>query len=144
MTFNVKVSGAWKETNPHVKVSGAWEPVASAWVKVSGVWKQFYTRFSVSVSPTAVSKFTGSTGTQLTGSVTVTVEGTGPFTYSWARFSGDIEILATSSTSATTTFQANLSGGDAFSTSFVCTVTDTSTGDTLQTDVVSVVIEHIS
>jgi hypothetical protein len=60
---------------------------------------------SVSLSPTAVSTG-GTTSSLTTAGVTATpAGGTAPYTYSWAKVSGDA-ITVNSPTSATTTFSA--------------------------------------
>lgn len=57
--------------------------------------------------------------------VTVTATGgTGPYTYSWVRISGASAVSATSPTSATTSFGANVGKNQTKSATFRCTVTD--------------------
>lgn len=125
-----RVSGVWKELDPRVNIGGVWKNVSEGYVKVAGVWERFYTRFNISVSPDEASFIGAGPGTFTTNSVTVTAEGTGPFTYSWARSGGDSRVTAVSPTSATTAFRASI-GVELVTAEFIVTVTDTSTGDAL-------------
>lgn len=76
-----------------------------------------------------------------TNSVTITpTGGTSPYTYSWARISGDTEISADSASAATTTFStasAPLPGAYFFAT-FRVTVTDDAGSPAVETADVSV------
>lgn len=79
---------------------------------------------TVSASSTNVTK-TGLTSSLTTASVTVTPSGgTGPYTYSWVKQSGDT-ITADSTTAATTTFSATgLASPESRTAVFRCTATD--------------------
>ena len=70
----------------------------------------------------------GGTGTITTASTTVSVSGgTSPYTYSWAKQSGDT-LTVTSSTAATTTFSTSgIAEGDSKAATYRCTVTDSTT-----------------
>ena len=85
---------------------------------------------TASASPTTLTKQATSSGTFTTSSTTVTPSGgTSPYTYAWAKVSGDTFTI-TSSTSASTTFSTSgLNEGDSISGTYRCTVTD-STGGT--------------
>lgn len=73
--------------------------------------------------------------TVTSNNVTVSVTGgTGPYTYSWVRLSGDSAVSATASTSATTAFSATIGKNGEKTATFRCTVTDS----LLATDTVSV------
>jgi hypothetical protein len=97
--------------------------------------------FEVSVSPTSVTRNSGSRGpprTLTTAIVTVTASGgAGGNAYSWTRTSGDAAIVADSPGADATTFTATLNVGDSFAAEFVCTVTDAA-GAVLATEPVSV------
>lgn len=84
--------------------------------------------FSVSVSPGDVFKTgSGKTGAHVltTGPVTATVSGgDAPYTYLWARVSGDADIAPVAPTGASTAFSASCFPDDSFEASFTCTVTD--------------------
>jgi hypothetical protein len=74
----------------------------------------------------AVGSVSGS-GTQDVTSNLVTVTpsgGTSPYTYAWARISGDSDVLALNSTAAATRFQATIELGGFRNATFRCTVTD--------------------
>jgi len=120
------------------------ETVLNAYVGTSGGNKLVYTALSAAAFPNSVTGFRIGAGVATTISTTATATGgLGPFTYSWARTSGDTEISITAASSATTQFTATLGNGDSFSAQFVCTVTDTGTGLTVDTNAVSAVIEEI-
>lgn len=58
-------------------------------------------------------------------STTVTPSGgTGPYTYSWSRISGDSAVSADSPTAATTTFSANVPREGFRTAVYRCTITD--------------------
>ena len=131
-------------TKMTVGVSGVHKNVTNGWVGVSGVWKKFFVWFTVSVAPTSLTKLTAGTGVIFTDDpavVTVT-GGSGSFTYAWVPLVGDSDISATSPTSASTTFLANLSAFDDFTRSFRCDVTDTSTLEVMSTETITVTITN--
>lgn len=79
---------------------------------------------SATTSSSSVVRFTNTAGLLTTGSVTVTPSGgTGPYTYAWAKFSGDTFTI-TSPTSAATTFSITLGGDEDAAAIYRCTVTD--------------------
>lgn len=82
------------------------------------------------------------TGTVTTsGSTTVTVTGgVPPYSYDWQNTGGDDQMIATNQTGSVTSFRrTGVAPGDLFSSSFVCTVTD-SAMQTADTNVVSATI----
>lgn len=96
----------------------------------------FASPLSATVSPDTASGDVLGGGQATTNSLTITPEGgTGPFSYAWARLSGD--GAATQPTRATTAFTHffNTPDGDTTGT-FRCTVTD-SLGETVQVTVVA-------
>ena len=101
--------------------------------------------FTASASPTSLYKST-LTSSATTSSTTVTPSGgTAPYTYSWAKVSGDT-VTITSPTAATTTFSKSGMGvGDTFSGTYRCTVTDSTSGTPLTaTADVTVTIENVA
>ena len=63
-------------------------------------------------------------GSVTSASVTITASGgTAPYTYSWAKKSGDA-ITATAASSATTAFNGTVGVGETITAVFTCTVTD--------------------
>lgn len=79
---------------------------------------------TATTSSSSVVRFTNTAGLLTTGSVTVTPSGgTGPYTYAWAKFSGDTFTI-TSPTSASTTFSITLAGDEDAAAIYRCTVTD--------------------
>jgi hypothetical protein len=68
---------------------------------------------------------TGQAGTVITtGGVTITpTGGTAPYTYAWAKQSGDT-VNVTAPTAATTTFSQTGGAGEVFNATYCCTVTD--------------------
>lgn len=101
--------------------------------------------FSASASPTSLYKST-LTSSATTSSTTVTPSGgTAPYTYSWAKVSGDT-VTITSPTAASTTFsKTGMVAGDTFSGTYRCTVTDSTGGTPLTaTADVTVTIENVA
>ena len=102
--------------------------------------------FTATASPTFVSKFDSlGAGSKTTDSTTVTPSGgVAPYTYAWAKKSGDT-IAPNSAAAATTTFTGTVTAGQFKSGVYTCTVTDSTGGTPLTTTVdVSVSIGDIS
>ena len=79
---------------------------------------------TATVSPSSASKFQATAGTLTTGAVTVTPSGgTGPYTYAWAKVTGDT-FTVNSPTGATTTFSVTLALDEDAAAQYRCTVTD--------------------
>ena len=106
---------------------------------------------SVSISPASVAGMiannppSNSPASRTVNSSTVTAtpaNGTGPFTYSWARISGSADVSAGSPTAATTGFSGTVGINQLISATFRVTVTDalsaTATADT------TVTLEYLS
>ena len=138
MTMHVRDGGSWRTvSSPRVRVSGAWQTVQSGWVRVSGVWRQFFSStapLSVSCDPGSVSGSIFGGGYVASGSTTAVVTGgTAPYTYSWARTSGDTRVSVSSATASSVYFDTTISSVDVASATFRVTVTDslsaTATGD---------------
>lgn len=103
------------------------------------------TVLAASVSPAYASSTSSGSGSKTTGSVVVTPSGgVGPYTYAWAKKSGE-DIPPNSPSAATTTFTGTVSPSEFKSAVYTCTVTDSTGGTPLQakTDV-SVTIGDIS
>ena len=84
--------------------------------------------YAATASPSGVSK--SGAGAITTPSVTCSVSGgVGPFTYAWAKVSGDDGITINSPTSASTSFSGDPSSGASISATYQCTVTDTGAGN---------------
>ena len=111
-----------------VGTSSGNRPVIAGYVGTSGGNKQIFAALAAVNDPTLLPVTFGQQSTTSDSVTVVVTGGIGPFTYSWARVSGDEEIVPTSSTTATTAFRAFLQQDDTYSASFVCTVTDTATG----------------
>ena len=80
--------------------------------------------FYAIASPAAVSGG-GTAGPITSGSSSISITGgTAPFTYLWQRVSGDPSISADTGTASSSTFTANLFGGDFSSGTWRCKVTD--------------------
>ena len=94
---------------------------------------------TVTVAPSPVSKTGGtSTGSRVLTTAIVTstaTGGTGPFTYSWARTSGDATVTANTPTAASTSFTATVLSDTSKLSTFTVTVTDTANGVTKQASV---------
>lgn len=103
-------------------VNSVYNPVANG---VASAATAVDAALRATASPGAVWKVV-QTSSATTGSCVVTAAGgTSPYTYSWARVSGDSSIAITSSTSASTTFsRTGLVVNTDYSAIFRCTVTD--------------------
>lgn len=124
---DVRVGGAWKPVDSaEVRLGGQWKRILSVSARVGGVWKQiasYAPAMSASVSPAAAAGLISGLGDCTTNSVTVTPSGgLAPFTYAWAKVSGEGAVDRPSS--ATTAFTDNLALNESTSGAFRCTVTD--------------------
>jgi len=139
MSITLGTSGG-NETLQAVTVgtSSGNKPVIAGYVGTSGGNKQIFAALAATNSPTLLPTTFGQQSTTSDSVTAVPSGGIGPFTYSWARTSGDEDIVPTSFTTATTAFRAFLQDSDAFSASFVCTVTDTATGAVASTPALGV------
>ena len=129
--MHVNVGGTNKRvTQPHVRVGGAWKAVSIGWVRVAGAWRRFYISYiapTVSLSQTIALGFgTGTPAATVTSAlVSSTVQdGEAPFTYQWARTSGDNTITPTSPIAPDTTFSSSLATNQTKDAVFELTVTD--------------------
>lgn len=99
-----------------------YEPPANG---VAGAAGSITAGFRAAVSPGSVYKYTTSSSATTGSAVASPINGTAPFTYSWARISGDTSITITSSTSASTTFsRTGMSTLTEYTAIFRCTITD--------------------
>jgi len=118
--------------------------VLNAYVGTASGNELVYSSFSASASPNSVTGFRTGAGVATTLSTTATPDGgVGPYTYSWARTSGDASISITQPLAATTQFTTSLTSGQSKSASFACTVTDTGTGLSEVTNTVSATLQDI-
>lgn len=94
--------------------------------------------YAVAAPASAYGSRSGTAGTATTGSVTVTVTGSGgTVTRSWTRVSGDAAISISSTTAGTVTWSASMSAVNNYRTAtWKCTVTDTVKGVTVTNNVV--------
>lgn len=135
MSLSTKVAGTWKDVNlVSTKVDGVWKTVSGGWIKVAGVWKQFYaglgavlTGFLRGTEYILVSGPYYSAGISLS----VDVNGVGPFTYQW-YYTG---MPTTTSATTNPTFTMTLTDWvEASATGLVwCVVSDTF-GNTASTE----------
>ena len=89
-----------------------------------------YSALAATAAPSGEVKTTSGGGSYNTDDVyTATPSGgVGPFTYAWARVSGDTQVTINSDSTPSTRFQITYGIGESYSAIFACTVTDTETG----------------
>jgi hypothetical protein len=148
MTFKIWDGSSWRDPTFVRRWNGsAWVDVGQASKWNGSAWEQVWPLFGdVTVTLNSGSAFgevinsppSGSPSTTLVTTFLATVataaDGSGNYTYSWARISGSTAITAGSPTSATTTFSGTIGFGTTNAT-FRVTVTDTTTGKTATADV---------
>lgn len=79
----------------------------------------------IAASPFGTFDLSSSATGNTSASVTVTAAGgSGPYSYSWSQATNEFVCAANSPSSATTTFNFNIPSLGSFSTTMVCTVTD--------------------
>jgi hypothetical protein len=134
----VRADGAWRTVRSgRIRINNAWRQLTRAFVFQNGAWRQsavFVEPLTLSVSPATANGGIIVPGTVTTGSVTATpTGGLAPFTYAWARISGD-PAAANAPTNATTSFSLFLNDPVNAEAVFRCTVTD-ALGSTAAADV---------
>jgi hypothetical protein len=137
----VFVDSSWREVSGgRAFIEGAWRRLVAARVYDGTAWADaasFVQPLSVSIEPDPVTRSVTEGTTGQTANVTATpTGGRAPFSYTWARVSGDTSITATSATSATTRFSRFVPDTDTYSAVWQVTVTDAD--GTTATDTVSV------
>ena len=135
------MDSTWREVSGgRAFIEGAWRRLVAARVYDGTAWKDavsFVQPLSVSVSPDPVSRSVVEGTTGQTGEVTATpTGGRAPFTYAWARVSGDTSISATAPSSAVTRFSRFVPDTNTYSGVWRVTVTDAD--GTTATDTVSI------
>ena len=133
MAVRVRVAGTYREAVARARVAGTYREVIVR-TKVAGQWRKVSADpvqdFTVSASPSQAYGRRSGAGSVTTNSVTVTASGgSGNFTYQWQRSGGDGRITATSQTTRSSAFTATLGDGEIASADFLCTVSDTDTGE---------------
>lgn len=110
--------------------------IQNAWIGDGGVNRQVYSAYTAvgaSVSPTSISKFGFGTNTSgpsgSTDAVTATGSGgSGGYTYSWTRISGDTGTnISATNTAAVTFSRASCSDGVNYVSTWRCTISDGTT-----------------
>jgi hypothetical protein len=90
---------------------------------------------TASASPVSALGFSAGSGSKTTNGITVTpAGGVGPYSYAWAKVSGD-DVPADSASAATTTFTSSVTLSEFKSAVYRCTVTDSTGGTPLTTTV---------
>lgn len=112
---------------------GTWADVQTIKRRSSGAWVTVWTNtgpLSASVDPSSISRFgTGSASSGPSGSTGIVTAsgsgGSGNYTFSWARISGDSSTAISSTTAATVTFnRASCNNGINYNSVWRCTVSD--------------------
>lgn len=130
------IAGAWKSA-PSLKVivGGVAKVATRTRVFASGAWRtgESFVRPLTATASRSTVGVNGFTSYLVTPATTITPDGgIAPFSYSWARLSGEGDALTP--TSATTTFGAYVGEYSSTSGTFRCTVTD-GDGATVTVDV---------
>jgi len=115
------------------------------------VSRQVFTAFGggagLKASPISVSGFGNSRGSIAisTGACSVSAtSGVPPYTYLWSKVSGDASWNATNPTGVSSAFRrGNVAPSDSFTSTWKCTVTDSS-GSTADTNVVTANVENLN
>ena len=136
-TTHVNDGGTWRQlTEVHVNDAGTWRTIQEVYVNDAGTWRSVFVFFSADAGADI------NTTSNPVGRTCSVVGGTGPFTYAWARISGDTRITASPTNTASTQFsRTGFALCEVASATFQCTVTDTSNGLTAQ-DTVGVIMER--
>lgn len=102
------------------------------------VLRVVYQAFQISGSPSSLISNRVGAGALTSSVCTVTATGLGPFTYAWAKTTGATspQITATSPATNASAFTATFAGIADVTSTFRCTVTDTSTDSVLTFDCV--------
>ena len=118
----------------HVDIANVRRRSGSSWVTPSNVYRRqgeawvkvwpVNVPLSMTLSHTEIYGYSPSTGTIYTNSVIASPSGgTGSYTYSWARISGQATVFASASTSSVSFYSIFTSQGKRYAT-FRCTISD--------------------
>lgn len=148
MTIKVGTSGGNKDvTAITVGTLSGNKTVLNAWVGTSSGNKLVYSAFGVSLSGTNSSGFASGSGVQpITTSPAITANvsgGSGSYTYSWRKISGDSQLNVNGPSAATTTASASVPPNTTYTAVYVCDVTDTVLGLTETTGQATFTAEHL-
>lgn len=129
MTIALRVAGAAKDiTGLGLRRDGALKEITEAWLRVGGALKQVYGKLAAALSKSLVLGRGNSASVIIvvSESVTVTTTGTiGAVSHAWGRTDSGVQPWTiTDPSSATTAFSTQCDQGEAFTATFVCTVTD--------------------
>lgn len=137
MPMQTRLGGTWQQiTGAKAFLSGSWRTIKAIKAYIGGEWRDVANfsppgpggggggTLTLSLSASSVGRATANSST-VTTNVTVTPSGgIAPYTYSWAKQSGDA-ITASATTAATTAFSASSLVVDETRTAvFRCTCTD--------------------
>jgi hypothetical protein len=131
MAMKLRLGGAWRDiTAARIFLGGAWRPLIAVREYYDGAWRDVANftsgggTITLTLSPALVTD-SGRNSTVTTSNVTATpAGGQTPYTYAWAKQSGD-DISAISPASAITAFRAiNMSDDETRNAVFRCTCTD--------------------
>jgi hypothetical protein len=113
----VKDAGTWRASQPFVRISGTWTAMTKGFVRIAGVWTQFYEKNTALAVTANYSLFAAlyasrsGAGSLTTAAVTASATGgSGSYTYSWARLSGN-SYTVNSPAAAATTFTTTVTAG---------------------------------
>lgn len=146
MSLTVGASGNKVMQAMTVGTSSGNKAVQAGFIGTASGNKEFYsaTSLSAAASPLTVLGFSSGAGVATTTTATATPSnGVGPYTYSWSRASGDSSISIVAPSSSQTSFTGNVTFGESKTATFVCTVTDTSSGDTAVSNAVTANLQEI-
>lgn len=134
MTIYKKVSGAWQLTTPRARIGGSGFLDRVVRVKQGGVWRQVWPfQLFGNTSPTGYRLGVGA-GTVTANPGISVAGGTGSYSYSTIKLSGDPQINAANATSIGVTAQASMSGNVVYSGTFRTTATDNTSGQVTSFD----------
>lgn len=130
--LRLRVSSTWDSADRvFVRVGGDWKSADKVFAKVSGTWKEIYTRavsFTSTASPGGVDTYGDQNTPSLTSAdVSVTCDGSAPYSYAWEFVNGDSNISCDSPTSDTTAFSASGNVNDVWTANWRCRVVDDTT-----------------
>lgn len=126
--FKLFWGGSWRNpANIRLARNGGWYAPSNIFVKSNGQWVKVWpvnTPLSMTLSHTEVYGWSDVTGTIYTEGVTATpTGGTGSYTYSWTRISGQSTVQASAGTRSVSFYSNFTNQGTRYAT-FRCTISD--------------------
>jgi hypothetical protein len=147
--LHINDGGTWRAIrNVYVNDAGTWRTIQNVYINDNGTWRLVFSALSATAEGTEPLFKLGNATNITSNPITATPSGgSGSYTYAWSIVSHDDPnstptINDSTSQVCSVTTSENPSSQIAISVTVRCTVTDSATGATAQTNTVTITHEH--